>query len=96
MEWIVGIGMLFGLLCIIAGIAALRTGWAPRWMRRHVTRPSLYGLGLLLVGLPVFVQGFFYFHLVASPSWEVRFFGLNAFLFSGLILIGVGQMRRRS
>ncbi|WP_223280852.1 hypothetical protein [Streptomyces antnestii] len=96
MEWVVGTGMLAGLLLIASGTASMRTGWVPPWARRRVTRPSLYGLGAVLVGVPCVVQGLFYFRILASPSWEVRFVAQNALMFSGLILIGVGQMRRRS
>ncbi|MFE5025627.1 hypothetical protein ACFRAO_20410 [Streptomyces sp. NPDC056656] len=93
MEWFIGIGVLGGLALITAGAASMRTGWTPPWSR--VTRPSVYGLGTLLVGVPCVVQGLFYFRTLPSPPWEVRFFGLNVLVFSGLILIGVSQMRRR-
>lgn len=56
-------------------------------------RPRVYGLGALLVGVPCVIQGSFYFHFVPRPPWEFGFFGTNALMFSGLILMGVGQMR---
>ncbi|MEU2930785.1 hypothetical protein ABZ636_38125 [Streptomyces sp. NPDC007251] len=93
MEWLVGMGMLGGLLLIALGAASIRTGWTLPFMVRRVTRPSVYGLGALLLGASCVVQGLFYFAIVPIPSWELRFFGANALLFSGLVLIGVGQMR---
>ncbi|MET9793330.1 hypothetical protein [Streptomyces canus] len=93
MEWVVGSGMVLGLLAVALGVASMRTGWTLPWVRRRVTRPRIYGLGGLLVGAPCVIQGLFYFHVVPSPSWEFRFFGTNALMFSGLILMGVSQMR---
>ncbi|MFB7710094.1 hypothetical protein [Streptomyces sp. NPDC056105] len=94
MKWFVGIGVLGGLALITAGVASMRTGWTLPWSRR-VTRPSVYGLGTLLVGVACVVQGALYFRILPSPPWEVRFFGLDVLVFSGLILIGVSQMQRR-
>lgn len=93
MEWVVGSGMFLGLLAIALGMASIRTGWTLPGMRRRVTRPQIYGLGALLVGAPCVIQGLFYFHFVPSPSWEFHFLGTNALMFSGLILMGVSQMR---
>ncbi|MFF0095117.1 hypothetical protein ACFYSF_35000 [Streptomyces canus] len=92
MEWVVGSGMVLGLLAVALGVASMRTGWTLPWVRRRVTRPRIYGLAGLLTGAPCVIQGF-YFHVVPSPSWEFRFFGTGAFMFSGLILMGVSQMR---
>lgn len=99
MEWVVGSGMLGGLLLIALGTASIRTGWTLPRVGRRVTRPSIYGLGVLLAGVPCVIQGLFYFRIVPSPSWEIHFFGANALVISGLVLMGVGQMlppRRRS
>ncbi|MEU8831724.1 hypothetical protein [Streptomyces sp900116325] len=93
MEWVVGSGMFLGLLAIALGLVSIRTGWTLPGGRRRVTRPRIYGLGALLVGAPCVIQGLFYFHFVPSPSWEFRFFGTNVLMFSGLILMGVSQMR---
>ncbi|WP_327248253.1 hypothetical protein [Streptomyces sp. NBC_01320] len=93
MAWFIGAGMLGGLLLIALGTASIRTGWTLPWVGHRVTRPSVYGLGALLVGVPCVMQGLFYFGIAPIPSWEVRFFGANALTLSGLVLIGVGQMR---
>ena len=93
MEWVVGSGMVLGLLAVALGVASMRTGWTLPWVRRRVTRPRIYGLAGLLMGAPCVIQGVFYFHVVPSPSWEFRFFGTNALMFSGLILMGVSQIR---
>lgn len=92
MEWVVGSGVLGGLLLIALGTASIRTGWTLPGVGRHVTRPSIYGLGALFVGAPCVIQGLFYFRIVPTPSWEIHFFGANALLLSGLVLMGLGQM----
>ncbi|WP_406277345.1 hypothetical protein OHT93_34885 [Streptomyces sp. NBC_00191] len=92
MGWVVGVGMALGLLGIVLGTASIRTGWTLPCVRRRVTRPRMHGLGVLLVSTTCVVQGLFYFHLVPSLTWEIRFFGANALTFSGLILVAAGQM----
>lgn len=92
MAWVVGTGAFLGLLAIAFGIATLRTGWILPTARRHVTRPELHGLGALLTGVSALGQGLFYFRILPSVSWEVRFFGGNAFLFAGLLLITLSQL----
>jgi hypothetical protein len=84
--------MLMGLLAIALGIVTLRTGWILPTARRHVTRPRLHGLGALATGASPFVQGLFYFRILPSASWELRFFGGNALLFTGLLLIATSQL----
>ncbi|WP_407840610.1 hypothetical protein ACE1OC_36595 [Streptomyces sp. DSM 116496] len=92
MAWVVGTGALLGLLAIALGIVTLRTGWILPTARRHVIRPQLHGLGALLTGASALLQSLFYFRALPSVSWEVRFFGGNAFLFAGLLLIALSQM----
>ncbi|MEU6242528.1 hypothetical protein [Streptomyces sp. NPDC047024] len=81
-----------GLLAIALGIVTLRTGWILPTARRHVTRPKLHGFGALLTGASPLLQSLFYFQILPSVSWEVRFFGGNAFLFAGLLLIALSQL----
>ncbi|MEU3006828.1 hypothetical protein [Streptomyces sp. NPDC007020] len=92
MAWVVGTGAFLGLLAIIWGTVTLRTGWMVPTARRHVTRPQLHGLGALLTGTSPLLQSLFYFRILPSISWEVRFFGENAFLFAGILLIALSQM----
>lgn len=92
MAWFVGVGMVLGALLIACGIASLRTGWVPPWVRRRVTRPRLFGLGALLVGVPEVVQGPLYFQNAFGLSWEVRFLGCNVLTFAGLALLAAGQL----
>ncbi len=92
MAWVVGTGGFLGLLAIGLGFVTLRTGWIVPTARRRVTRPQLHGLGALLTGASLLLQGLFYFRILPSVSWEVRFFGGNALLFAGLLLIGLSQM----
>lgn len=87
--------MLMGLLAITVGVVALRTGWLLPTARRHVTRPRLHGLGGLLLGTSLVLQGLFYFRILPSLSWEIRFFGANALLFAGLVLISASQLMPR-
>jgi hypothetical protein len=84
--------MLLGLLAIASGIVTLRTGWILPTARRHVTRPRLHGLGALATGASPLIQGLFYFRILPSPSWEIRFFGGNALLFTGLLLISASRL----
>ncbi|MET9461040.1 hypothetical protein ABZY05_39340 [Streptomyces canus] len=93
MEWVVGSGMVLGLLAVTLGVASMRTGWTLPWVRRRVTRPRIDGLAGLLVGALCVIQRLFYFHVVPSPSREFRFFGTGALMFSVPILLGVSQMR---
>ncbi|MBO1330046.1 hypothetical protein J3486_02090 [Streptomyces sp. VRA16 Mangrove soil] len=81
-----------GLVVIASGIVTLRTGWIVPTARRHVTRPALHGLGALLTGSSVVLQGLFSFRIAPNVSWEVRFFGGNALLFGGLLLIALSQL----
>ncbi|MFH8935394.1 hypothetical protein [Streptomyces griseosporeus] len=93
MGWTVAGGMVFGVLLVALGVAALRTGWTLPWARGRVTRMRMYGWGAVLVGVNPVVQGLFYFRIAPDLSWNVRFFSMNALLFTGLLLIGVSQMR---
>ncbi|UCA52318.1 hypothetical protein LEL86_24815 [Streptomyces sp. WA6-1-16] len=92
MAWVVGTGAFLGLLAIVLGTVTLRTGWIVPTARRHVTRPQLHALGALFMGTYSLLQSLFYFRILPSVSWEVRFFGGNAFLFAGLLLIALSQM----
>ena len=92
MAWVVGTGAFLGLLAIALGIVTLRTGWILPTARRHVTRPKLHGLGVLLTGASPLLQSFFYFRVLPSVSWEVRFFGGNAVLLAGFSLIVLSQL----
>ncbi|MER6097836.1 hypothetical protein ABT154_18640 [Streptomyces sp. NPDC001728] len=92
MAWMVGAGMLLGVAAIALGLLTLRTGWVPPWTRRHVTRPRLQGVGALLVGLTLFLQGLVYFGVLPGLSWEARFFGQLALMLSGLACIAMSQL----
>lgn len=95
MEWVVGVGLFLGLLIFALGVASIRTGWTLPWARRHIRHPRVYGAGALLMGTSFVLQGLFYFGVLPVPSWEVRFFSMNALMFSGLVLLGVGQLPAR-
>jgi hypothetical protein len=82
-----------GLLAVALGVVSMRTGWTLPWVRRRVTRPRIYGLAGLMMGALCVIQGLFCFHVVPSASGEFRFFGTGALMFSGLLLLGVSQMR---
>ncbi|WP_326706115.1 hypothetical protein [Streptomyces cyaneofuscatus] len=91
MAWVVGAGMLLGLLFIAMGTATLRTGWLLPTARRHVTRPQLHGLGALLTGASLVLQSLLHFRVLPGVSWEVRFYGGNALLLGGMLLLLVSQ-----
>ncbi|KUO14405.1 hypothetical protein, partial [Streptomyces dysideae] len=83
MEWVVGVGVLLGLLALGMGVASIRTGWTLPWAWGRVQRPRVYGAGALLVGTSCVTQGLFYFGILPVPSWEFRFFSMNALMLSG-------------
>ncbi|MFF3013298.1 hypothetical protein [Streptomyces sp. NPDC057939] len=92
MAWLVATGMVVGLAAVVLGIMALRTGWILPTARHHVTRPPLHGLGAVLAGASPLLQGLHHFGLLPGLSWEVRFFGGNALLLSGMLLIALAQL----
>ncbi|MGK3092452.1 hypothetical protein ACG93S_19545 [Streptomyces sp. WAC01490] len=91
MAWAVGTGLLLGLLLIAMGTATLRTGWIVPTARRHVTRPQLHGIGALLMGASLVLQSLLYFGALPSVSWETRFYGGNALLLGGMLMLIVSQ-----
>ncbi|MEU0916221.1 MULTISPECIES: hypothetical protein [Streptomyces] len=91
MAWVVGTGLLLGLLLIAMGTATLRTGWIVPTARRHVTRPQLHGIGALLMGASLVLQSLLYFGALPSVSWETRFYGGNALLLGGMLMLIVSQ-----
>ncbi|RLV66252.1 hypothetical protein STAN_1773 [Streptomyces sp. CBMAI 2042] len=91
MAWVVGTGLLLGLLLIAMGTVTLRTGWIMPTARRHVTRPQLHGIGALLMGASLVLQSLLYFGALPSVSWETRFYGGNALLLGGMLLLIVSQ-----
>ncbi|CAM5528059.1 hypothetical protein [Streptomyces pilosus] len=95
MVWVVGIGVLVGLLMVASGVGTLRTGWVVPSARRHVARPKLYGLGALLIGVSILLQGLMYFRVLPSVPPEARYVGGNALLLGGLLLVALSQPRQR-
>ncbi|MET9368075.1 hypothetical protein ABZY00_09510 [Streptomyces griseoflavus] len=95
MVWVVGIGVLVGLLMIASGVGTLRTGWVLPSARRHVVRPKLYGLGALFMGVSLLLQGLLYFRLLPGVPSEVRYAGGNALLLGGLLLVALSQLLPR-
>jgi len=91
-AWVVGTGLLLGMLLIAMGTVTLRTGWLLPTARRHVTRPQLHGLGALLMGASLALQSLMYFEILPGPSWETRFYGGNALLLGGMLLLLVSQL----
>ncbi|MFE8976772.1 hypothetical protein [Streptomyces cyaneofuscatus] len=91
MAWAVGTGLLLGLLLIAMGTATLRTGWIVPTARRHATRPQLHGIGALLMGASLVLQSLLYFGALPSVSWETRFYGGNALLLGGMLMLIVSQ-----
>ncbi|MBG7702389.1 hypothetical protein HCJ76_30980 [Streptomyces sp. MC1] len=95
MSWFAGFDMVVGVVALVFGSVSLRTGRALPGGRRRVRQPRLQGLGAALIGVACLLQGFFHFGLTPSPSWEVRFFGANTLILSGLVLLMAGGLRRR-
>ncbi|MFI6875119.1 hypothetical protein ACIBL6_16950 [Streptomyces sp. NPDC050400] len=92
MAWVVGAGALLGILAIASGIVTLRTGWVLPTARGHVARPQLHGIGTLFIGSNLVLQSLAHFGALPDVSWEVRFFGGNALLFGGFLLIALSQL----
>lgn len=44
-------GALVSVLVAVGGVAAIRTGWVPPWLRRKTCRPRLWGYGALLMSV---------------------------------------------
>jgi hypothetical protein len=95
-SWFAGVDVAVGLLALLAGAISLRTGRPLPGVRRPVRQPRLHGLGAVLIGVACLLQGFFHFGVIPSPSWEVRFFGANALLLCGLVLLMVDGFRSRA
>ncbi|MER7173987.1 hypothetical protein [Streptomyces mesophilus] len=89
MAWVVTTNAFVGLLAIALGIVALRTGWTVPTARRHVTTPKFHGLGALLMGASLVLHSLVYVlgDVLPIVSWEARFFGGNALLIAGMVLI---------
>ncbi|WP_328666087.1 hypothetical protein OG905_03370 [Streptomyces sp. NBC_00322] len=66
-----------GTLIAASGIAAIRTGWLPKWQRRYIQRPRLWGYGQLLMAAYLGLQ--VTFGVLAEP--DARFVG------SGVVLV---------
>ncbi|MFD8058806.1 hypothetical protein ACFXA0_26420 [Streptomyces cyaneofuscatus] len=92
MAWVVGTALLLGMLLIAMGTLTLGTGWIVPTARRHVTRPQLHGCGALLMGASLVLQSLLYFGALPSVSWETRFYGGNALLLGGMLLLLVSQL----
>ncbi|MFF7443104.1 hypothetical protein [Streptomyces sp. NPDC008122] len=58
MDRYVVIAGALALLLGLSGAAALRAGWMPPWLRRHVARPALHGWGQLAMAAAFAVQVF--------------------------------------
>lgn len=95
MVWVVGVGVLVGLLVIASGVGTLRTGWVLPSARRHVVRPKLYGIGALFVGGSVLLQSLFLSRVLPSVMWEARHVGGTALLLAGLFCIARSQRLSR-
>ncbi|MGW2821712.1 hypothetical protein ACWC24_11985 [Streptomyces sp. NPDC001443] len=92
MEWVVGVGMVLGLLFMALGVASIRTGWTLPWARRHVRHPRLYGTGALLMGMSCVLQGLFFFDALPTLSWEARFLSGNGLLLGGMLVLAASQL----
>ncbi|SEC78231.1 hypothetical protein [Streptomyces sp. TLI_105] len=92
MAWVVGAGMLLGVLSVVLGVVTFRMSWVPPWSRGRVTRPRLMGAGAVLTGLAAFLPGLVYFGVLRGLSWEARFFGQLALMLSGIVCIGLSQL----
>lgn len=92
MAWVVAANALLGVLAIALGTVTLRTGWVLPTARRHVTRPRLHGVGVLLIGASLLLQSLLYFEILPSVSWEARFYGGNALLLGGMLVLVLGHV----
>ncbi|QCW80500.1 solute carrier organic anion transporter [Streptomyces sp. S6] len=87
-----GANALLGVLAIVLGTVTLRTGWVLPTARRHVTRPRLHGVGVLLIGASLLLQSLLHFEVLPGVSWEARFYSGNALLLGGMLLLGLGYV----
>ncbi|MEX0173424.1 hypothetical protein [Streptomyces sp. LMG1-1-1.1] len=68
MAWLMGSFMPFGVVAIVRGVAAFRTGWMIAPARRSVRRPRVYGVGVVMAGTGVLVAGATYFALAEAGA----------------------------
>ncbi|MET9349213.1 hypothetical protein [Streptomyces termitum] len=92
MGWVVGTGTVVGLLVIALGVVALRTGRVLPVSRWHVTRPRLYGAGVLVLGASLLLPGLSALHLLPGVPEEARFLGGTGLLLAGMVLLLVSQL----
>ncbi|WP_406277555.1 hypothetical protein OHT93_35280 [Streptomyces sp. NBC_00191] len=84
-----------GTLIAASGTAAIRTGWLPKWQRRYVQRPRLWGYGQLLMAVYLGLQ--VTFGVLAGP--DGRFVGVGAgvvLVFIAAVLMWVAQRPPRA
>ncbi|MFZ4280737.1 hypothetical protein [Streptomyces rhizosphaericola] len=92
MAWVVAANALLGVPAIALGTVTLRTGWVLPTAHRHVTRPRFHGVGVLLIGASLLLQSLLHFEVLPSVSWEARFYGGNALLLGGMLLLLLGYV----
>ncbi|MEV7088422.1 hypothetical protein AB0O07_21460 [Streptomyces sp. NPDC093085] len=95
MVWVAGVGLLVGILAIGMGAVTLRTGWVPPTVRRRGVRTRLHGAGVALTGTSLVLQGLLALRVLPAVPWEAGFYGGNALLIGGLVLIVLSRFLSR-
>lgn len=85
-AWMLGVSMPVGVLAIVMGVVAFRTGWVIRPARRSVRRPRVYGVGVMVMGAGILTSGAAYFVArlgdLSGPPW-------GALVGNALVLVGI-------
>ncbi|MFI1715288.1 hypothetical protein [Streptomyces litmocidini] len=87
----------FGVLAIVMGAVAFRTGWMIAPARRTVRRPRVYGVGAMVMGAGVLTSTAVYFAVrigaLPGPPWGAL--AGNALVFAGAAFVAASRLRPR-
>ncbi|MEU6165258.1 hypothetical protein [Streptomyces tanashiensis] len=96
MAWILGAVMPLGVVAIVLGVIAFRTGWMIPPSRRSVRQPRVYGVGVALTGVGLLVMGATYFVLSdALPGHPWLALVGNGVELVGIAVIAASHLRPR-
>ncbi|MEU4066895.1 hypothetical protein AB0F25_31655 [Streptomyces wedmorensis] len=99
-AWILAAVMPLGVVAIVMGVAAFRTGWMIAPARRGVRRPRVYGVGAVLAGVGLLIMGTTYFVLSgdeAAVLWSHPWLAVvgNSFELAGIAFIAASRRAPR-
>lgn len=87
--------VVLGILLLISGIAAIRTGWTFRRQRRHIQRPAVFGWAQIMMATALFIQAASLLSDDTAVRSTVSLAGMGLLL-AGLLVSVVAQMSKRT